>query len=118
MNLPFVGFARLRRVRLNGADSTAKARKGSISEMERYQENAVVAEAAQLVQAYIEDIEIATGIRGMLMDNRSRFICRCPSCRSVRERTESWLSRIEGKEPSEAAPVVAGAHGGQVQMPI
>jgi hypothetical protein len=62
----------------------------------------VLDQAARIVNDRVELIRLLAGDRKMLMDTRSRIICRCPACRYENERTLAWLGGLSGENASVA----------------
>jgi hypothetical protein len=63
-----------------------------------------VAEATAVVGACLEMIEARAEVQQLLTERGSRFMCRCPSCRSSLRRTLEWLTGMRAVVPAPEAP--------------
>ena len=54
-----------------------------------------LAEAARLVEGQLSLIATLNEVKTLLMNEQSRFACRCRSCQSSAESTRQWLADFE-----------------------
>jgi hypothetical protein len=57
----------------------------------------VLEQAATLVGDKLELARMLAEDKKLLMDERSRIVCRCPACRYENERALAWLRGFEAK---------------------
>jgi hypothetical protein len=60
----------------------------------------VLKEASALVADKLELLLMLADDKKLLMDERSRVVCRCPACRYENERALAWLASFEGEPVS------------------
>jgi hypothetical protein len=63
--------------------------------------NNVLNQASRIVEDKLGLIQLLADDKKLLMDTRSRVVCRCASCRYENERTLSWLESL-GREQVSA----------------
>jgi hypothetical protein len=67
----------------------------------------VLDQANELVENHLALIDELFLTKKLLMDSRSRFLCRCGSCRHHTERTLAWLERFRAAPVSPPAKPLA-----------
>jgi hypothetical protein len=60
----------------------------------------VLNQASALVDDKLELLRMLAEDKKLLMDERSRVVCRCPACRYENERALAWLAGFEGEPVS------------------
>ena len=63
----------------------------------------VLDQASEIAENHMALVEELFRTKKLLMDSRSRFVCRCGNCRDNTERTLAWLEKFRAVPASPPA---------------